>query len=208
MLYSIMFWVLVVIAGLAVLAIAFAALEKLGLMDLGEDSEPFNASQFISTSIAAILFAAGAGWAYTAKKENASDEPGDIVALQEQKNNEAAVAEKPAEPGGLDKVWSAYTNYPGNVDPDTSYVDVKGKMIERGTVPPSAVNSSAKERLPAYLACYDYVLVISGAGDVETDLCIYFIDNPSRGTYAVMWRGKNLMATLKSKMVDDGFVSN
>lgn len=93
MLYSIMFWVLAVIAGLAVLAIACAALEKLGLMDLGEDSEPFNTSQFISASIVAILFAAGAGWAYTAKEESALDRQAEVVALQEQKENEAAMAE-------------------------------------------------------------------------------------------------------------------
>jgi hypothetical protein len=103
----------------------------------------------------------------------------------------------------LNDIWNAYTNYPGNAGQGTKWINVKGKIIKQGTVPPSAVNSSAKGRLPAYLACYDYVSVMSGLGDIEGNMCIYYINNPTRGTYAVMWRGKKYMSQLESSMAGD-----
>lgn len=108
----------------------------------------------------------------------------------------------------LDEIWNAYTTHPGNAGQGTKWINVKGKMIKQGTVPPSAVNSSAKGRLPAYLACYDYVSVMSGLGDSEGSMCIYYINNPTRGTYAIMWRGPQYMSQLESNMASDGFSSN
>jgi hypothetical protein len=107
----------------------------------------------------------------------------------------------------IKQIWKAYTTHPGNSGQGVKWVNVKGEMIRQGTVPPSAVNSSAKGRLPAYLACYDYVSVMSGFGDIESDMCLYYIDNPSRGTYAIMWRGKKYMSDLESSMASDGFTS-
>ena len=69
------------------------------------------------------------------------------------------------------------------------------------------MNSSAEGRLPAYLACYDFVTVMGGMGDMKSDLCIYYVENPSRGTHGVMWRGKKYAAQLESKMNSDGFTS-
>ena len=114
----------------------------------------------------------------------------------------------PAYNDPLDDIWNAYTNYPGNSSAGTRWTDVKGKLIKQGTVPPSAVNSSAKKRLPAYLACYDYVMILPGLGDQESNLCVYYIDNQERGTYSIMWRGKQYISQLESEMASDGFISN
>jgi|APEBP8051072433_1049376.scaffolds.fasta_scaffold02064_2 hypothetical protein len=108
----------------------------------------------------------------------------------------------------VDDIWNAYTNYPGNAGQGIRWINVQGKILKQGTVPPSAVNSSAEGRLPAYLACYDYVSVMSGMGDSKGDMCIYYIDNPTRGTHAIMWRGKEYMGQLESSMTTDGFTSN
>lgn len=108
----------------------------------------------------------------------------------------------------VDKIWDAYIRHPGNADQGIRWVNVTGKMIKQGTVSPSAVNSSAQGRLPAYLACYDYVLVISGVGDTDADLCIYYIDNPTRGTSSIMWRGKKYMDQLGAHMVSDSFMAD
>ena len=108
----------------------------------------------------------------------------------------------------LNEIWNAYTNHPGNAGQGVRWIDVKGEMIKLGTVSPSAVNSSAKVRLPAYLACYDYVSVMSGMGDIQGDMCIYYIDNPTRGTYGIMWRGKKYISQLESSMESDGFEFN
>lgn len=107
----------------------------------------------------------------------------------------------------LDRVWRAYTTHPGNAG-RAKWINVRGRMIQTGSVPPSAVNSSASGRLPAYLACYDFVWVLPGLGDTEADMCLYYIDNPSRGTYALIWRGKEYMRQLESEMSSDGFVAN
>jgi len=108
----------------------------------------------------------------------------------------------------LKDIWNAYTNLPDNAGQGVRWINVEGKMIKQGTVPPSAVNSSADGRLPAYLACYDYVAVWSGLGDSKADMCIYYIDNPTRGTYSIMARGKQYIDQLYSRMADDGFTQN
>lgn len=105
----------------------------------------------------------------------------------------------------VDSIWQGYTNYPGNSTPGISYVNVKGKLIKSGTVPPSAMNTSAENRLAAYLACYDFIMVINGVGDTKADLCVYYIDNPTTGMYAVNWKGKEYLGRLESKMQSDGF---
>ena len=87
MLYSVMFWFLAVIAALGLLALCGATLEKLGWMDLGEDSKPFDASQFITVSVLVILFSGGAVWAYSAKEQSSIDQ-------QEQKKADEAQAEE------------------------------------------------------------------------------------------------------------------
>ena len=108
----------------------------------------------------------------------------------------------------LTKIWDGYENAPGNKVSDVRDINPVGEIVKVGTVPPSARNSSADSALPAYLACYDYVTVISGAGDLKTDICVYYVENPSRGNYSVLWRGKKYIDQLESSMASDGFVSN
>jgi len=122
------------------------------------------------------------------------------------KSESAVLAE--AESAILGKIWRAFTNHPGNVGSGIRSIEVKGNLVEKGSVPPSAMNSSAEGRLPAYLACFDYVMVVPGAGDMKTDLCIYYIENPSRGNHSVMWRGKMYVDQLKSRMDNHGFTRN
>lgn len=127
-----------------------------------------------------------------------------------EKNRATASSNKMQErtPSMLKKIWSGYTNYPGNRGRDVSWMNVRGKIIKQGTVPSSALNTSVTGRLPAYLACYDYVSVMSGVGDINQDMCIYYIDNPTRGTYSIMWRGKKYIDQIKSTMASDGFSAN
>jgi hypothetical protein len=70
----------------------------------------------------------------------------------------------------LQQIWSAYHNIPGNRGADDR--NEKGRIVKRGTVPPSAMNSSVEGRLPAYVACYDFLMVTS-FGDSKSHLCIY-----------------------------------
>lgn len=107
----------------------------------------------------------------------------------------------------LDQVWKGYTGYPGNTIPTLDRKEVKGQMLKEGTVPSSALATSVEGRLPAYLACYDFVMVIEGV-DGKADMCVYYIDNPTRDTYAVMWRGRKYLADLEQKMAGDGFSEN
>jgi hypothetical protein len=107
----------------------------------------------------------------------------------------------------LDQIWRGFEN-DGNKTPDIHYLDIKGRILKRGTVPPSVINSSAKGRLPAYLACYDYVQVLDGAGDLEANICVYYVGNPTRGTNGVMFRGGQHFNQLEEQMSSDGFTSN
>ena len=108
----------------------------------------------------------------------------------------------------LNHIWNVYVNYPDNVVEGVRYINPVGEMIKQGTVPPSAVASSADGRLPAYLACYDHVIVMSGLGDSKTDVCVYYINNPTRGTYAIMMRGKKYIDRIEAAMASDGFTPN
>lgn len=107
----------------------------------------------------------------------------------------------------LSRVWSAYINTPGNVEPGQRWAEVKGTMVKEGTVLPSALITSVEGRLPAYLACYDYVSIMIGVGDTKGHLCIYLVENPTRGTAGIMWRGKDFMNDLEAEMKRDGFIS-
>ena len=114
----------------------------------------------------------------------------------------------PSESSIIDRIWQAYTTYPDNVVKGISRIEVKGHLIKKGTVLPSALSSSTEGRLPAYLACYDFVTVMNGMGDMKTNLCIYYIENPSRNTHGILWRGKEYANQLESKMNNDGFLGN
>jgi hypothetical protein len=116
-------------------------------------------------------------------------------------------SQKPSPEQLVDSIWQGFTSYPGNTTPDISFTNVKGKLIKSGSVPPSALNTSADKRLPAHLACYDYVMVIAGVGDTKADMCVYYIDNPTKGSYAVNWKGKEYQGWLESKMQSDGFTT-
>lgn len=101
----------------------------------------------------------------------------------------------------LKQIWNAYHNIPGNKDADDR--NEKGRIVKRGTVPPSAVNSSVDGKLPAYVACYDFIMVTS-FGDSKAHLCIYYINNPSIGRSSMQWRGN--VHDLEEFMRNDGFV--
>jgi zinc-ribbon domain len=104
----------------------------------------------------------------------------------------------------LDKIWHAFVDRPGN---SGRWLNVQGEIVKTGTVSPKAMATSFEGRLPAYLACYDYVMVVDGLGDTKSDMCIYLIVNDARGTQAVMWRGKKYMSELESAMRDGDFQS-
>ena len=110
--------------------------------------------------------------------------------------------------GTLGRIWSAYTTQPDNANHGVRWVHVTGKLLQSGTVPPSALNSSVTQRLPAYLACYDFTMVIDGMGDTPSNMCIYYIDNPTMGTYGMLTRGKEYLDQLNSAMDGDGFTPN
>ncbi len=106
----------------------------------------------------------------------------------------------------LKTIWIAWHNIPGNAADDRNE---KGRIIKRGTVPSSAMITSVEGRLPAYLACYDYIDVLSIAGmtgDFKANICIYYINNPTMGRSAMQSRGKKYIEKLEEFMRDDGFV--
>jgi len=105
----------------------------------------------------------------------------------------------------VEEIWRGYQKAPGNRGTGIKEINVRGRLIETGTVPASAMATSAIGRLPAYLACYDYVMVISGMGDTEANMCVFYIDNPSRGTYSVAWRGRQHLEQLRGIMRSSEF---
>ena len=107
----------------------------------------------------------------------------------------------------LNKIWKDFNKFPGNDVKGESYLDVKGEILKKGFVPPSALATSAKDPLPAYLACYDFIKVYDGLGDTKSNICIYYVSNPTRDTYSLMWRGRQYMYQLESAMVNDGFTT-
>lgn len=140
-------------------------------------------------------------------KNQVTAQPVSPEEIQRRADNKTANQKRRADNKTKNQIWKAYATHPGNSGQGVKWINVKGEIIRQGTVPPSAVNSSAKGRLPAYLACYDFVSVMSGIGDIEGNLCLYYIDNPSRGTHAIMWRGKKYMSDIESSMASDGFTS-
>ena len=106
----------------------------------------------------------------------------------------------------VDKIWLGWTLQPGGYA-SIGYreVDVVGELIKKGTVSPAVVGSSANGRLPAYLACYDYVVIMRGLGDEKTNTCVFYIDNPSRETHSMMHRGRQYIGDLENIMAKYGF---
>ena len=105
----------------------------------------------------------------------------------------------------ISDIWSAYERK--NAVHGVSFINVKGDIVEEGTVPSSALNTIPNGPLPAYVACYDYVSITQGMGDIESDMCIYYIKNPTRGTGSFMWRGKKYISQIHKSMKSDGFKS-
>jgi hypothetical protein len=112
----------------------------------------------------------------------------------------------------VQEIWATYEALPGNRDSRGELhfksVQVRGQLLRKGTVLPQAMNSSVSERLPAYMACYDYIQVMTssfGGADSKTNLCIYMIKNPVTETSSLMWRGKDYLGELESSMAEDGF---
>lgn len=131
----------------------------------------------------------------------------DQIAGPNQSNNSTQVAPAAAvnpDDALVAEIWNTYENWPGNSTGDTRSINVKGKLLARGTVPPRVMQSSVAGRLPAYLACYDCT-VVSCATDFPSSMCIYFVDNPSVGRHAIMFRGKDLIGELQTQMSNDGF---
>jgi hypothetical protein len=129
-------------------------------------------------------------------------------------NRPTAANEGPSDEELTQEIWAAYKNLPGNQDSGLSELHFKdaqvhGQQVRKGTVLPKAMNSSVTERLPAYLACYDFIHVMTsnyGGADSKANLCIYLIKNPVTETNGLMWRGKDNLYELESKMSGDGFV--
>lgn len=108
----------------------------------------------------------------------------------------------------VEKVWQGYVENPDNARSGFSWLEVNGQLLKKGTVSPSAINSSAKERLPAYMACYDFVSVMGALGEEPGNICIYYVDNLPGNSHSVMSRGKGYTGQLESKMRADGFTEN
>jgi hypothetical protein len=100
----------------------------------------------------------------------------------------------------LNQIWDDYHNLSGNRGLDDR--NPKGSIVKRGTVPPSAMNSSIEGRLPAHVACYDFLSVMQW-GDTKSHICIYHISNPSIGRSQMQWRGN--VDDLEKIMQNDGF---
>ena len=110
----------------------------------------------------------------------------------------------------IDTIWSTWSNSPnGGYSSSIKYVNVKGILVKKGTVLPSAMDSSVDGRLPAYLACYDFIQVTNlpglGGGDDKSNMCIYYISNPTTGMVQFMHRGKKYMSTIEQSMAQDDF---
>ena len=141
----------------------------------------------------------------------ATDRP---TAANETSNSSARAATGPSDEELTQEIWAAYKNLPGNQDSGQSELhfreaQVHGQLVRKGTVLPKAMNSSVDERLPAYLACYDFIHIMTsnyGGADSKANLCIYLIKNPVTETNGLMWRGKDNLYELESKMSADGFV--
>lgn len=48
-------------------------------------------------------------------------------------------------------------------------------------------------------------MVMSSLGDIESDMCIFYIDNPTRGTHSIIWKGKQYLGQLERSMTEYGF---
>jgi len=108
----------------------------------------------------------------------------------------------------IDKIWANYMKASGANGSGEEYLKLQGHLLKKGSVPPAALNSSAEGRLPAYLACYDYIFVLPGLGDSKQNMCVFYMSNPTRGTMGVQWRGKQYLGNLEQIMAAHGFVED
>ena len=106
----------------------------------------------------------------------------------------------------LDEIWANYMKSSGANDSGEGYLELQGHLLKKGSVPPSALNSSVEGRLPSYLACYDYIFVLPGLGDSKQSMCVFYISNPKRGTVGVKWKGRQYLGDLEQMMISNGFV--
>lgn len=106
----------------------------------------------------------------------------------------------------LNTIWKGFVRlYDENSS--NKYYSVSGKVFKKGTVLPKAMRSVVNGRLPAYIACYDFVEYNSFVGaENKSNICVYFLQNPERGVFTAMWRGK--ISDFSHSMSQDGFVEN
>jgi len=110
---------------------------------------------------------------------------------------------EPSDADIIKLVWDGYMAW--NKGANEKYYSAE--ILKRGTVPPSAMRSSVQFRLPAYLVCYD-VLMVTSFGDSRLDYCVYYIGNPETRRVLIQARGKVKISELESLMSDDGFTLN
>ena len=103
----------------------------------------------------------------------------------------------------LDRIWKGYEQM--NRDPSVHYTNVSGRILKAGTVPPSVMDSTGEERLPAYLACYEAVMVIMDSARTDFDMCMFYAEDPERGTFRLSPRGQEYMDRLEAIMATTGF---
>jgi len=102
-----------------------------------------------------------------------------------------------------EEIWNAYINTPGNQS--TEYYELDGKVIKKGTVPASAVGSISKQRLPAYMAHFNYIENFNiGGFHKETDMSMYmyYVKHEERGKEYISWGSKE---KITEQMRSDGF---
>jgi hypothetical protein len=148
--------------------------------------------------LVSICVAAGSFLYHTSTVQQALETPADRAAARQAG---AAAARQRL----LERIWNAYVNMPGNAGQGERELNVTPTSFESGSVSPKAMNTSVQSRLPAYLACYDFISVLDGLGDSKATLCIYFIANDAIGTHAVMWRGKDNLYEIRTTMAEDDF---
>lgn len=108
----------------------------------------------------------------------------------------------------VEKIWQGYVEDPNNARSGFSWLEVNGQLLKKGTVSSSAITDSAKGRLPAYMACYDFVSVMGTLSEEPNNVCIYYVDNPQHNSHSLIWRGKGYTGQLEAKMRADGFTDS
>lgn len=109
----------------------------------------------------------------------------------------------------VDQIWNDYQRTGGAGSTNSGFKDifVSGELVKIGTINPSAINSSAPTRLPAALACFNYVTADPWGGDSKAEMCVYHVTNTVTGDKLVQWRGPSMVGQLEAEMASDGFES-